>query len=70
MLHQFVVKWCDITSMCFKSANSVRTTGGILSPIFFNVFVDELSHKLTNANVGCHINSVCLNHLFYADDTV
>ena len=41
-----------------------------MSPIFFNVFTDDLSPKLTNANVGSHINCVCISHICYGDDSV
>ena len=53
----------------FGVSNGVRQ-GGILSPMLFNVFVDELSNRLAKSKTGCYINNVCLNHLFYADDTV
>ena len=65
----FIVKWCDAFSSSFKSCNGVRQ-GGILSPIYFNIFMDELSCKLSETKVGCHINNICVNHLFYADDCV
>ena len=29
-----------------------------------------ISHNLQETRIGCHINNVCLNHIFYADDTV
>ena len=32
--------------------------------------MDDLSVKLKNAKLGCVINDTCINHLFYADDTV
>ena len=42
-----------------------------ISPtLFCNIFVDEFSLNLSSSNVGCHINSVCVKHLFYADDDV
>ena len=44
--------------------------GRILSPSFFNVYMDNLSDLLNKCNVGCYINSKCINHLFYADDSV
>ena len=50
-------------------SNGVRQ-GGILSPTLFNVYMDELSRNLTHLRVGCNIDNVCVNHLFYADDTV
>ena len=61
------VKWGRNTSSFFTVTNGVRQ-GGILSPFLFTLYVDDLSHKLNNAKVGCHINNVCINHLFYADD--
>ena len=61
------VKWDRNTSSFFTVTNGVRQ-GGILSPCLFTLYVDDLSHKLNNAKVGCHINNVCINHLFYADD--
>ena len=36
----------------------------------FTMFVDDLSHKLTHSNAGCHLQSVCINHLCYTDATV
>ena len=44
--------------------------GGILSLIYFNVFVDDLSRELSHNNVGCSVNQSLINHLFYADHTV
>ena len=36
----------------------------------FNLCVNDLSEKLTLLKIGCNFNSVCHNHLIYADDTV
>ena len=65
----FIVKWNNTLSDSFKVSNGVRQ-GGILSPRLFSVYVDDLSKNLSISNVGCHFNSVCVNHLFYADDSV
>ena len=65
----FVVQWGSYLSSSFMCSNGVRQ-GGILSPIFFNIYVDELSCSLTNLKTGCNINNIFINHFMYADDTV
>ena len=42
--------------------------GGILSPSLFAVYMDDLSSLLNTSRIGCHIDDVCINHVFYADD--
>ena len=66
---RFMVKWGPEFSKPFKSTNGTRQ-GSNLSPYLFNVYIDDLSQKLKSSGVGCHINNVCFNHLFYADDSV
>ena len=63
------VKWHDHLSQPFRVSNGVRQ-GGILSPAFFNIYLEELSATLSNTPAGCFIDKVCLNHIFYADDAV
>ena len=65
----FVVQWSGVLSQHFTVTNGVRQ-GGILSPIFFNLYMDKLSCMLNDSRIGCHINDTCVNHLFYADDSV
>lgn len=68
--HQrFIVKWGNALSEYFNVTNGVRQ-GGILSPHLFNTYIDDLSYALTKSQVGCFINTVCVNHIVYADDTV
>ena len=51
----------------FTISNGVRQ-GGILSPKLFSVYMDDLSKLLINSGIGCFIDNVCFNHVFYADD--
>ena len=44
--------------------------GGILSQLFFNVYMDKLSCTLNDAKAGCIMNGVYMSHLIYADDLV
>ena len=43
---------------------------GILSPQLFSAYKNELNLKLSSQFIGCHISSICYNHLIYADDTI
>ena len=66
---EFVVRWGNCFSTTFTTSNGVRQ-GGILSPLFFNVYMNKLSSTLNDAKVGCIMNGVYMNHLMYADDLV
>ena len=61
------VLWHDVRSHTFKTSNGVKQ-GGILSPLLFNVYMNELSCILNKSGVGCHINNNIVNHIMYADD--
>ena len=65
----FYVQWNGILSSPFNVSNGVRQ-GSILSPILFNVFMDDLSVLLNRSKYGCTVNTHITNHLFYADDSV
>lgn len=65
----FRVRWSNVLSQSFSVRNGVRQ-GGILSPYFYNVFVDELSKRLHRSSIGCSIEGFPMNHILYADDSV
>ena len=45
-----------------------QAQGEILFPSLFVVYMDDLSSLLNTNRIGCHIDDVCINHVFYADD--
>ena len=49
----------------FTSTNGVKQ-GGILSPLLFNVYMDNLSAQLNSQHIGCSTGDVVVNH--NADD--
>ena len=41
-----------------------------MSPVLFNVYIDDLRRTLYSMPLGCYIHGTCVNHLVYADDMV
>ena len=64
-----VVKWNSVFSMLFVVRSGVRQ-GGILSPILFNVYVNDLVNNLVDKDCGCHVGSVFFGCFIYADDVI
>jgi hypothetical protein len=63
------VKWGDYISPTFPVINGVKQ-GGVLSPILFGIYIDELLTRLKNKGVGCHVGQMFLGALAYADDII
>ena len=61
------VKWNKTLSNVFKVTNGVKQ-GGVLSPILFTAYMEELLIKLKSTNVGCHIGHTYCGSFGYADD--
>jgi len=62
------VRWGTLYSPFFTVSNGVRQ-GGIMSPVLFNSYMDDLSVCLNNSKISCSMNGVISNHSMYADDT-
>ena len=61
------IRWGNTFSTSFCLSNSVKQ-GGIISPVLFNVYMDDLSCALNRSNIGARIAGEIVNHLSYADD--
>ena len=60
------VKWGNALSNYYPIERGVRQ-GGVLSPILFSIYVDDLLLKL---QLRCYISGECINSLMYADDLI
>jgi hypothetical protein len=61
------VRWGHVMSEKFGAVNGVKQ-GGVLSPILFSIYMDELLLRLKKSGIGCHIGNVFVAALAYADD--
>ena len=61
------VRWLAALSLVFDVKSGVFQ-GGINSPWYFNVFVNELIFKLRKSSFGCNIYYVFIGSIFFADD--
>jgi hypothetical protein len=69
LLHVTSVAWNGSHSLSFRVWNGVRQ-GAIISPILFCVYFDVLLCQLCSQDIGCHIGSLFVGTLAYADDLV
>jgi hypothetical protein len=51
----------------FSPSNGVKQ-GGVLSPILFNIYLDDLIQELKRSGIGCHFNNHFVGCFIYADD--
>ena len=61
------VKWESFICHYFYVSCEVRQ-GGILSPKLYSVHVDDVFDYLVRSQIGCHIDSLSVNHVLHADD--
>ena len=59
------VRWGEILS----KQNGVKQ-GGVLSPVLFTVYLDNLLKTLKQRNIGCKIGNSYLGVFGYADDSI
>ena len=63
------VSWAGVVSDYFPVDNSVRQAG-VLSPVLFCVYIDNLLCRLSRSGVGCCLGVNYVGALAYADDIV
>ena len=61
------VRWGSSLSTAFQVINGVRQ-GGILSPMLFNLYITDLSIRLTNSGIGGTLGGKFVKHMIYVDD--
>ena len=61
------VRWSSTLSTAFQVTNGV-CQGGILSPMLFNLYINDFSIRLTNSGIGGIFGGKFVNHMIYADD--
>lgn len=44
--------------------------GKLISPPFFNQYMNELNGELSKTNLGCHVDGIWINNIGYADDMI
>ena len=67
---QFVyTRWNSALSDPIPMENGVKQ-GGVLSPILFCIYFDELFKRIERTGIGCHIGHHFYGGLGYADDVV
>jgi len=63
------VLWAGLTSDYFTALNGVKQ-GGVISPILFCIYIDDLLIRLKESGFGCFIGLNYVGALAYADDIV
>ena len=61
------VNWNGHNSEPFKVSRGVRQ-GGVLSPILFTLYLDDLLTELSRTSVGCYWDKIFVGAIAYADD--
>ena len=59
--------WNGVCSDDFHITNGVRQ-GGVLSPLLFTVYLDELIDRLKQKGIGCYVGYHYVGAIAYADD--
>jgi Reverse transcriptase (RNA-dependent DNA polymerase) len=61
------VKWRGCFSPFFRLNTGTRQ-GGVLSPVFFNIYIDDVISSVNSCGTGCYMQGASVAILVYADD--
>ena len=61
------IRWNNAVTDYFTISNGVKQ-GGVLSPILFSLYLDQLISRLRHIGMGCHMNGLFTRVCIYADD--
>jgi len=61
------VNFMSALSSFFQLKCGVRQ-GGVLSPHFFALFIDEVVNSVKSLGIGCYMRHMCMSIILYADD--
>ena len=62
-----MVRWYGCFSAVFQIKSGIRQ-GGINSPGYFNIFINDLISRLRASGLGCFISDIYCGGMFFADD--
>ena len=61
------VKWNNEYSSSFSVSNGVKQ-GGVISPLLFSIYIDNLFNELKELGLGCYVGATYAGAFGYADD--
>jgi hypothetical protein len=67
--HLIRISWAGVMSGYFNALNGVKQ-GGVVSPVLFCIYIDDLLVSLSQTGVGCYMAGIFVGAIAYADDIV
>ena len=64
---QMRIRWNNSVSDYFTISNGCKQ-GGVLSPVLFSIYLDQLIAQLRHLGLGCYMNGLFTGVFIYADD--